>query len=155
MWAESSLLCLPRCVCPSERLALPPTGFGCRELFDQVRSDPGTVWTAGFLQFDCPYLPVLRGLQFPLGPRMWAEVGRSGGLSCPTVSGLPTHLGEELSLPQDLGAGSYWPGSARFGCLSIKVLKAHASPSIALSLGLCRSGCSSSTTRVAMLSTVV
>jgi len=37
MRAESSLL--------SEGLALPPTGFGCRELFVWVHSDPGKVWT--------------------------------------------------------------------------------------------------------------
>lgn len=38
------------------------------------------------------------------GPGMWAKVGRRGGLSCPAVSELPTHLGDELSLPQGLGA---------------------------------------------------
>lgn len=31
--AESSLFWFPRLVCLSEGLALPPTGFGCRELF--------------------------------------------------------------------------------------------------------------------------
>jgi len=32
---ESSLFWFPRLVCLSEGLALPPTGFGCRELFIQ------------------------------------------------------------------------------------------------------------------------
>jgi len=94
MRAESSLLLFPRRVCSSEGLALPPMGFGCKELFDQVCSDPGAVWTAWFLQLDCPYLPIPKGpIQFPLGPGMWAKVGRSGGPSCPAVSGLPTCLG--------------------------------------------------------------
>ncbi|XP_038956234.2 mucin-17-like [Rattus norvegicus] len=39
-------------------------------------------------------------MQFPLGLGMWAKVGRSGSLSCPGVSGLPTLLGDQLSLPQ-------------------------------------------------------
>jgi len=46
---------------------------------------------------------------------MWVKVGRSGGLSCPAVSGLPTLLGDQLSLPRSLGAGSCEPGSDRFG----------------------------------------
>jgi len=33
VYAESSLFWFPRVVCLSEGLALPPTGFGCRELF--------------------------------------------------------------------------------------------------------------------------
>jgi len=32
MWAECSLFWLPRHACPSESLALPPMGFGCKEL---------------------------------------------------------------------------------------------------------------------------
>jgi len=35
-----------RSVCPSEGLALPLTGFGCRELFDPVPSDPEGVRTS-------------------------------------------------------------------------------------------------------------
>ena len=69
------------------------------ELLDRIRSDPGTVCAVGLLQLDCSYLPVPRGLiQFPLGPGVWAKVGRSGALLCPAVSGLPTRLGGELSL---------------------------------------------------------
>jgi len=81
---------------------------------DQVPSDLGSVWTAGDLLLECPYLPVPRGpIQFPLGPGMWAGVGSTSGLSCPAVSGVPTCLGGELSLPRGLGAGSCGPGSMR------------------------------------------
>ena len=44
MWAESSLVWFPKCVCPSEGLAFPPREFGCGELFDP--SDLGGVWTS-------------------------------------------------------------------------------------------------------------
>lgn len=117
MWTESSLLWLPRSVCPSEGLALPPTGFVCRELFDQFPSDPGAFWPTGLLQLDCCHLPMPRGtVQFHLRPGMWAKVGRSGTFSCPAVSGLPTLLGDLLSLPRGLGAGSCGPGSVRSEC---------------------------------------
>jgi len=107
VWAKYSLFWLPRCACPTECLALPPTGFGCRELFDWVPSDRGSVWTSGDLQLEYPSLPVPRDpIQFPLGPGMWARVGSTGGLSCPAVSGVPTCLSDELSLPWGLGAGS-------------------------------------------------
>jgi len=99
MLAESTLLSFSRHVCPSKVLALPPTGFGCRGLFDQICSDPGAVWTEWLLQLDCSYLPVPRcTIHFPLGPGMWANVGRSGVLFYPAVSGLPTILGDQLSL---------------------------------------------------------
>jgi len=54
MWAESSLLWFPRHVCPSEGLALPPIGFGCRELFDWVSSDQGIVGTAVYCSLIVP-----------------------------------------------------------------------------------------------------
>lgn len=117
MWVERSLLWLPRHVCPSAGLALPHMGFGCRELFEQIPSYLGGVWTTEFLQLEFPYLLVPRGpKQFPLGPGMWARVGSTDGLSqgwqywCPAVLGVTTCLGDELSLPQGLGAGSCGPG---------------------------------------------
>ena len=42
--AESSLFWFPRRVCLSEGLALPPTGFGCRELF---------IWSVSFRFWWC------------------------------------------------------------------------------------------------------
>jgi len=50
MWADSSLFWLPRHVCPSEGLALPPSGFGCREFL--IRSLQ--IWVVSGLQGTCP-----------------------------------------------------------------------------------------------------
>jgi len=88
MWAECSLFWFPSRVCLSEGLALPPTGFGCRELFIwSVPSASGGVSDAGDLLLLCPYPREPRGhIQFPLGPGMWAGVGSVGGLLCSAVS---------------------------------------------------------------------
>jgi len=75
MWLESSLLWFPRHVYPSESLALLTMGFGYRELFDQVPSDLGAVWTAGLLQLECPYLPVPRG---PIVSSWARDMGKGG-----------------------------------------------------------------------------
>jgi len=48
MWAECRLFWCPRRVCLSDGLALPPTGFGCRELFIwSVPSGSGGVQAQG------------------------------------------------------------------------------------------------------------
>lgn len=79
---------------------------------DWVPSDQGGVWSAGDLLLECPHLPVPKGpLQFPPGPGMWVRVGIIGSLSCSAVSGVPTCLGNELSLPRGLGAGNCGLGS--------------------------------------------
>jgi len=110
MWAECSLFCLPRRVCPSEGLAFFPMGFRCRELLTRVPSDLGRVWTAGDLLLECPYLLFPRSpIQFPLGPGMWAGVGSICGLSRFAVSAVPTSLGSALS-PRVIGSRQLWAG---------------------------------------------
>jgi len=108
MWAECSLFWFPRRVCLSEGLALPPTGFGCRELFIWlVPSGSAGVSDAGDLLLLCPYPREPRGLiQLPLGPGMWAGMSSVGGLFSSLVSGVPTCPGAEVSLPRGLGAAS-------------------------------------------------
>jgi len=105
MCAECSLFWFPRRVCLSEGLALPPTGFGCRELFIwSVPSGSGGVSDTGDFLLLCPYPREPRGrIQFPHGPGICAGVGSVGGLFRSAVSGVPTCLGGELSLPQGLG----------------------------------------------------
>jgi len=108
MCAECSLFWFPRLVCLSESLALPPTGFGCRELFIwSVPSGSGGVSDALDPLLLCPYPREPRGhIQFPLGPGMWAGLGNVGGLFCSEVSGVPTCPGGEVSLPRGLGAAA-------------------------------------------------
>jgi len=118
MCAECSLFWFPRSVCFFDGLALPPTGFGCRELFIQsVPSDSCGFSNAGDPLLLCPYPREPRGhIQFPLGPGMWAGVGSVGGLFRSAVSGVPTWPGGEVSLPRGLGAESCCgPGSAGVG----------------------------------------
>jgi len=121
MCAECILFWFPRRVCLSEGLALPPTGFGCRELFIRsVPSGSGGVSEAADFLLLCPYPREPRGLiQFPLGPGMWAGVSSVGGLFRSAVSGVPTCPGGEVSLPRGLGAES-WRQGARD---SIKILR--------------------------------
>jgi len=118
MCAECSLFWFPRRVCLSEGLALPPTGFGCRELFIwSVPSGSGGVSGPGVLPLLGPPPREPRGrIQFPLGPGMWAGVGSVGGLFRSAASGVPTWPGGEVSLPRDLGAESCCePGSLGLG----------------------------------------
>jgi len=120
MCAECSLFWFPMGVCLSEGLALPPMGFGCRELFIwSVPSGSSGVSDAGDPLLLRPYPREPRGrIQFPLGPGMWAGVGSVGGLFCSAVSGVPTCLGSEVSLPWGLGAESCCgQGSAGLGLL--------------------------------------
>lgn len=75
IWAENSLLWFPRSSCYSEVIVPQPSAFGCKELFDQFNSEPGTVWNMMVLQHYSSYIPVSRGnKQFCLGPEMWAMV---------------------------------------------------------------------------------
>lgn len=92
MWADSNLLWLARHICHSEGLALHPTRFGCRELYDQVPSDPGRVWISALI---APILLFPEALySFLLGQECgqgWAVLAVSPALQsqeCPPVSAM-------------------------------------------------------------------
>ena len=93
MCAECSLFWFPRRVCLSEVLALPPTGFGCRELF--IRSV--SFWFSWCLRHRGPAAPgpSPTGAQRPYTVSSWArDVGRVGQCwwSLPLCSLRSVHL---------------------------------------------------------------
>ena len=75
--AGSSLFWFPRLVCLSEGLALPPTGFGCRELF--IRSVSFRFRQCLRRRGPAPPRPSPTGTQRPYTVASWArDVGRGG-----------------------------------------------------------------------------
>lgn len=121
MYAESSLFCFPRHVCPSEVLALPSMGFGCKSVEIWAQSGPQGSCSLIAPIFLCPETLYSFLLGQGCGQR-WATVAVSPALQSQdcshfwVISSLYHGVWEQGAVGQDQRGLSPQPALYSFFC---------------------------------------